>query len=245
VLRSISILSTDGAPTALGYPDQRRFDLLGQLARHGLTEPPIWLQAGLPLLALAAILIVIRVTRNPLLVSAVACTSILIGFYHGTYDSLLLIIPVAVGIGMAVRGQLTGWPERIAVAAPLLVVLHLHTVTTTLIPGFDVRAADTVDMILIVTGLVGLSVGASEETGSQGTGIREVAFAHFDDGDVWAAKTNRIADDGSFYIYAADTARMLDLPDQRAQRDLRARCGAARAAPCGHRVAGAVCRTAR
>jgi hypothetical protein len=64
--------------------------------------------------------------------------------------------------------------------------------------------------VLDLTGLVGVSAGLDEGAGSQGIGIREIAYAHFDDGDVWATKTNRI-EDGSFYVYAADTARMLDV----------------------------------
>ncbi|MGH4000034.1 MAG: hypothetical protein ACRDTJ_21525, partial [Pseudonocardiaceae bacterium] len=153
VLRDLAVLSTDGAPTGLTYPGQERFDLLGQLARYGLTDPPLWLELGVPLLALAAALVTIRLTRNPLLVSAVVCTSILIGFYHGRYDVVLLFIPIAVGIGTAVRGELTSVAERIMVGALVLVVLHLHTISKSLIPGFDVRAADTVDLVLIVLGL--------------------------------------------------------------------------------------------
>ncbi|HEX2030971.1 MAG TPA: hypothetical protein VHL78_06180 [Actinomycetota bacterium] len=65
--------------------------------------------------------------------------------------------------------------------------------------------------VLDLSGLVGLSAGVTEEMGSLGAGIREVAYAHFDDGDVWATKTNRIEEDGTFYVYAADTARMLDV----------------------------------
>ena len=153
VLRDLAVLSADAAPTGLTYPGQQRFDLLGQLARYGLIDPPLWLEVGVPLLALAAALVAVRLTRNPLLVSAVVCTSILIGFYHGRYDLLLLFIPVAVGVGMAVRGELTSVAERITLGALALVVLHLHTVSRFLIPGFDLRAADTVDLVLIVTGL--------------------------------------------------------------------------------------------
>lgn len=154
VLRDLAVLSADGAPTGLTYPGQQRFDLIGQLARYGLTDPPLWLAIGVPLLTLAAALVVVRLTRNPLLVSAVVCTSLLVGFYHGRYDLLLLFIPVAVGIGMAIRGELTGLTEWITVGLLALVVLHLHTVSISLIPGFDVRAADTVDLVLISTALV-------------------------------------------------------------------------------------------
>jgi hypothetical protein len=86
-------------------------------------------------------------------VSTVVCVSILIGIYHGTYDLLLLFVPVAVGIGMAVRGDLTSAAERIALVAQLLVVLHLQTVSTKVIPGFDTRLADTMNLLLMLTGL--------------------------------------------------------------------------------------------
>jgi len=153
VLRDLAVLGSDAGPTGLSNPVQERFDLLGLLARYGLVDPPFWLDVGLPLLALAAALIAVRLTRNPLSVSTVVCTSILIGFYHGRYDLLLLFIPVAIGVGMAVRGELTSFAERIMVGALALVVLHLHSISTSVIPGFDLRAADTVDLVLILAGL--------------------------------------------------------------------------------------------
>lgn len=153
VLRDLAVLNSDAGPTGLSNPVQRRLDLLGQLARYGLTDPPLWLEVAVPLLAFVACVVVVRLTRNPLLVSVVVCTSILVGFYHGTYDLLLLLVPVAVGVGMAIRGELNGVVERIMVGALLLVVLHLHTVSTNVIPGLDVRAADTVNLVLIMTGL--------------------------------------------------------------------------------------------
>ncbi|MGH3828885.1 MAG: hypothetical protein ACRDRS_00315 [Pseudonocardiaceae bacterium] len=155
VLRDLAVLNSNASPTGLAYPGQLRFDIIGQLARYGLVNPPLWLQAGVPLLAFAAALVAVRLTRDPLLVSAVVCTSILIGFYHSRYDLLLLFIPIAVGAGMVVRGELTSTAQRITVGALVLVVLHLHTVSAALIPGFDVRAGDTVDLVLVVIGLVG------------------------------------------------------------------------------------------
>jgi len=153
VLRDLAVLNSEVAPTGLRFPGQQRFDLIGQLARYGLVDPPLWIEAGVPLLALAAALVAVRLTRNPLLVSTVVVTSIQIGFYHSRYDLLLLFIPIALGVGMAVRGELTSVTERIMVGALVLVVLHMHTVSRSLIPGFDVRAADTVDLVLIMTGL--------------------------------------------------------------------------------------------
>jgi hypothetical protein len=109
---------------------------------------------------LAAGIAVVRLTRNPLLVSAVVCTSVLLGVYHGNYDLVLLLIPVAVGIGMALRREIATAAEWTAFGALLLAVLHLHTVTTTLVPGMDMRAADTVNLVLMLTGLVAGMYGA-------------------------------------------------------------------------------------
>lgn len=155
VLRDLALLTSAAAPTGLNYPGGGRVDLLGVLARYGLLDPPLWLQAVIPLLALAAIVIAIRLTRNPLAVSAVVCTSMLIGYYHGRYDLLLLFVPVVVGFGMVIRGQLRSVAEWITLAALTLVVLHLHTVSKSLVPGFDLLAADTVDLVLILAGLTG------------------------------------------------------------------------------------------
>ncbi|MFJ8811681.1 hypothetical protein [Amycolatopsis thermoflava] len=160
VLRDLAVLSSDVAPTGLSNPVQRRFDLLGQLARWGLTEPPAWLQIAVPLLAVVAVVFVVRATRRPLTVAAGIATAMLIGFYHAPYDLLVLFVPVALGIGMAVRGELTRTADRVAVDALTLVVLHLHTVSTKLIPGFDVRLADAVDLLLVAVGLAAALVSS-------------------------------------------------------------------------------------
>jgi hypothetical protein len=170
VLRDLDVANSAHHPSGLAFPDQRRLDLLGQLARYGLDDPPRWLQAGVLVLALVVVpVVIVRLTRNPLLVSAVVCPSLLIGIYHGTYDLLILLIPVAVGIGMLVRGELTGIAERITLGALVLIVVHLHSVSTRLIPGFDVRAADTVDLALMMIGLVcGMYSAVSAATARSG-----------------------------------------------------------------------------
>lgn len=151
VLRDIAVLTSNVGPTGLTFPGQQRFDLVGQLARYGLTHPPLWVTIGVPLLALAAALIAVRRSRNPLVLSAAVSTSILIGFYHGRYDVILLLIPVAVGVGMAVRGEITSIAEWITVGSLFLVVVHLHTITKTL-TSLGVREAATIDLGLIVIG---------------------------------------------------------------------------------------------
>lgn len=154
VARDLAVLSSDAGPTGLSNPDQRRLDLLGQVARYGLVDPPGWLGAAILVLAVVAALLVVRISRNPLVLATVVCTAILLGFYHGTYDLILLLVPVAVGIGMVLRRELTRVSEWIMVGSLTLVVLHLQTVSTSLIPGFDYRAADTVNLVLMTVALV-------------------------------------------------------------------------------------------
>jgi hypothetical protein len=86
-------------------------------------------------------------------------------------------------------------------------VLQFHPEHDILVAAWYARGTRVIDL----SGLVGVAAGVTQETGTVGVGMREIGYGHFDDGDVWAAKTNRIAEDGSFYIFAADTARMLDV----------------------------------
>jgi hypothetical protein len=73
-----------------------------------------------------------------------------------------LLVPVAVGVGMIVRGELTEPAERVVFGALLLVVLHLKTITRTLIPRFDILGGDTVNVVLMVVALVAAVVGAAQ-----------------------------------------------------------------------------------
>jgi hypothetical protein len=154
VLRDLAVANSPDHPSGLAFPDQRRLDLLGQLARYGLLDPPSWLQFGVLVMGVVVLpVLAIRLTRRPLPVAAVVCTAMLLGIYHGTYDLLVLFVPVAIGIGMALRRELTRAADRIAAGALLLVVLHLQTISKRLVPGLDVRGADTVNLVLILVGL--------------------------------------------------------------------------------------------
>ena len=158
VMRDLAVLNSDVAPTSLHSPVQRRFDLLGQLARWGLTDPPVWLQVAVPVLALTAVVVVVRRTRNPLTLATVVTTAMLIGFYHAPYDLLVLFVPVALGIGLILTGRLTGTADRVAVGALTLVVAHLHTVTAKI--GLDMRTDDAIDLTLVVIALVAALVSS-------------------------------------------------------------------------------------
>lgn len=65
--------------------------------------------------------------------------------------------------------------------------------------------------VLDISGLVGLTAGVEESTGSVQAGMREIGFFRFADSDTWTAKTNRIAADGSFFLFANDHERGFDV----------------------------------
>ncbi|MDQ3991255.1 MAG: hypothetical protein M3245_02940 [Actinomycetota bacterium] len=65
--------------------------------------------------------------------------------------------------------------------------------------------------VVDISGLVGVSVGATEAGGNVGAGMREIGYHYFSNSDTWSAKTNRIEADGSFYLYGNDQARGLDV----------------------------------
>lgn len=154
VRRDLIHVSTGDAPGALGSPFQRRFDLLGVLDYHGLHQPPAVLLLGVPVLAAAIAILVVRLTPNPFWVSTAVCAAVLVGFLHPWYDLLLMIIPVAVGAGMAIRGELAGVASKLAWVCCVLVVFHLHSVSRSVIPGLSERGADTIDLVLVCAALL-------------------------------------------------------------------------------------------
>ncbi|MQA99944.1 MAG: hypothetical protein GEU78_06580 [Actinobacteria bacterium] len=68
--------------------------------------------------------------------------------------------------------------------------------------------------VVDISGLMGVSVGATPSTGNVGVGMKEIGYHYFtgaDFGESWSVKTNKIADDGSFYMYSNDQRRGLDV----------------------------------
>ncbi len=59
--------------------------------------------------------------------------------------------------------------------------------------------------VVDLSGLVGVALGEN------GVGMKQVGFRRFANSDTWAAKTNKIAEDGSSYLYGNDQARGLDV----------------------------------
>jgi hypothetical protein len=65
--------------------------------------------------------------------------------------------------------------------------------------------------VIDISGLVGVSAGAAPEVGSIGAGMKEIGYYYFPNSATWSAKTNKIAKDGSFYLYGNDMNRGLDV----------------------------------
>lgn len=65
--------------------------------------------------------------------------------------------------------------------------------------------------VLDISGLAGASVGAVPEAGNVGAGIKEIGYYYFPNSDTWSAKTNKIAKNGSFYLYGNDMNRGFDV----------------------------------
>ena len=65
--------------------------------------------------------------------------------------------------------------------------------------------------VVDISGLMGVSVGVEESVGNVGIGMKEIGYYYFPNSDTWSVKTNRIEEDGSFYLYGNDLNRGLDV----------------------------------
>jgi hypothetical protein len=72
--------------------------------------------------------------------------------------------------------------------------------------------------VVDVSGLAGVSVGGLPSAGNVGVGMKEIGSYVAPDAFTWSAKTNRIAKDGSFYLFGNDMNRGLDVYRFDAQR---------------------------
>ncbi len=65
--------------------------------------------------------------------------------------------------------------------------------------------------VIDIKNLVGVSAGTDPAVGSLGVGMKELGYYEFPDSETWSAKTNKIAADGSFFLFANDHTRGLDV----------------------------------
>ena len=65
--------------------------------------------------------------------------------------------------------------------------------------------------VVDISGLTGISVGADRTVGNVGVGMKEIGYQFFPNSDTWSVKTNKIEEDGSFYLYGNDQERGFDI----------------------------------
>ncbi len=65
--------------------------------------------------------------------------------------------------------------------------------------------------VVDISGLAGVSVGASPAVGNVGPGMREIGYRYFPNSESWTAKVQRFEEDGSAYLYSNDITRGLDV----------------------------------
>ena len=65
--------------------------------------------------------------------------------------------------------------------------------------------------VVDLSGLIGVSAGAVPDVGNVGVGMKEIGYYYFENSDTWSVKTNKIAKNGSFYLYGNDMIRGFDV----------------------------------
>jgi hypothetical protein len=153
VLRNQQNVWGPDTPAGLGSPFERRLDVFGAMADFGFVAPPGWLVGVVALAGVAVAVVAVRRTRDPFVLTAAVCGATMICFFHPWYDLLLLLVPVAAGTGMVLRRQFTDPVARIAFAGCAAVVLHLHTITTRVVPGLTPRLADEIDFAVLAVAI--------------------------------------------------------------------------------------------
>jgi hypothetical protein len=111
--------------------------------------------------------------------------------------------PVKVGVWNMPEFRFTG-TDNLTCTSHVLRMYPDQQVMTIAWYNAGVRVVD-------ISGLVGVSVGVDPTIGNVGPGMREVGYHYFPNSDTWSVKTNRIEQDGSFYLYGNDLNRGLDV----------------------------------
>lgn len=175
VLRNQAYVWGPDTPAGLGSVFERRLDVFGAMADYGFTTPPGWLVGGAAVAALVLVVLAVRRARDPFVLTMVVCGATMLAFFHPWYDLLLLLVPVAAGLGTVLERRLTDPLARIAFVGSAAVVLHLHTITTRLVPGLTGSLADEIDFAVLAVAVACavvalLRTGARTPTEPLGTG---------------------------------------------------------------------------
>jgi hypothetical protein len=138
-------------------------DLIGQLGRLGVA-PPGWVRVAVPLAALVVAAWIVVRARTLIVLTVGVCCTLLLGFVHQFYDLLVLVLPLCVGIGWIAERCAVSWPDRARWLLASLPTVHVHRVSTNLVPALTTTGADRFDTVVLAAALL-LSLGATVRSG--------------------------------------------------------------------------------
>jgi hypothetical protein len=142
----------------LDSPFNVSIDLVSQLARLGV-EPPGWLRLLVPVLGFVLIAWIVRRASSLIVLSAGATSVLLLfGFVHQFYDLLVLVLPLCVGIGWLLERRPVAVLDRVRWLCAAFPTVHVHRVSTNVVPGLTTTGADRIDTgVLIVAAVLSLA----------------------------------------------------------------------------------------
>jgi hypothetical protein len=83
---------------------------------------------------------------------------LLFGFVHQFYDLLVLVLPLCVGIGWLLERQPVAVLDRVRWLCAAFPTVHVHRVSTNIVPGLTTTGADRIDTgVLIVAAVLSLA----------------------------------------------------------------------------------------
>lgn len=141
------------ATTGLLSERNVRIDVVGQLGRLGY-ESPGWLQLAVLVVTTAIAAWLAARSRSLLVLTAGVAAAMLLGFVHEPYDMILLFLPLCAGLGAVLDRQPLAGLERAAWVCVGLASVHVHRVSTTLVPGLTGTGADRIDTALLLVALL-------------------------------------------------------------------------------------------
>jgi hypothetical protein len=141
----------------LDSPFNVSIDIVAQIARLGI-DAPGWVRVLVPLLSFVLVAWIVRRAASLIVLSAGVCSVLLLGFIHQFYDLLVLVLPLCVGIAWLLERQPVSVLDRLRWLCASLPTVHVHRVSTNVVPGLTTTGADRIDTgVLIVAALLSLA----------------------------------------------------------------------------------------
>jgi hypothetical protein len=124
-----------------------------------------------PLAALAVTAWIVLRSRTLIVLSTGVCCALLLGFVHQFYDLLVLILPLCVGLEWILHARPVALLDRARWLLASLPTVHVHRVSTNVVPGFTTTGADRFDSLVLIMSLL-LSLGATMRSRRQPASAR-------------------------------------------------------------------------